>query len=97
MVTETLDLHHIEELVAPEADVVPDILPIAPISTPGQINRPVGEGKANATMVMLCRNDEIENVLSSMASVEKRFNKRFGYPWVFLNEVEFTDEFKRWV
>ncbi|KIY66469.1 glycosyltransferase family 15 protein [Cylindrobasidium torrendii FP15055 ss-10] len=56
--------------------------------------RPVGIGTANATMVMLARNDEIDGVLSSMATVENRFNREHGYPWTFLNEVEFTEEFK---
>ncbi|KAF9016819.1 glycosyl transferase [Hymenopellis radicata] len=67
---------------------------LTPAVESAHVNRPIGEGSANATMVMLCRNDEIENVLSSMNSVETRFNKRYGYPWVFLNEVEFTEEFK---
>lgn len=28
-----------------------------------------------------------------MREVEDRFNKRFGYPWVFLNDEPFTDEY----
>ena len=28
-----------------------------------------------------------------MREVEDRFNKRFGYPWVFVNDEPFTDEF----
>ncbi|KAK0233500.1 glycosyltransferase family 15 protein [Armillaria fumosa] len=56
--------------------------------------RPSGEGRENATMVMLCRNSDADGALSSIGFVEKRFNHRFGYPWVFLNEEEFTDEFK---
>ncbi|TFL07640.1 glycosyltransferase family 15 protein [Pterulicium gracile] len=27
--------------------------------------------------------------------MEDRFNRKFGYPWVFLNDEPFTDEFKR--
>ncbi|KAK7025978.1 hypothetical protein VNI00_015808 [Paramarasmius palmivorus] len=56
--------------------------------------QPVGDGTANATMVFLARNSDLDGVLSSMGHVEERFNKKYGYPWVFLNEVEFTDEFK---
>ncbi|KAL0576944.1 hypothetical protein V5O48_005051 [Marasmius crinis-equi] len=59
------------------------------------IPRPVGEGTANATLVFLARNSDLDDVLSSMDQMETRFNKRFGYPWVFLNEVEFDEEFKR--
>ena len=43
---------------------------------------------------MLVRNSELDSALSSVKQLEERFNKRFGYPWVFLNEVPFTDEFK---
>ncbi|KAM5545741.1 hypothetical protein V8D89_000779 [Ganoderma adspersum] len=50
--------------------------------------------RANAALIMLVRNSELGNALSSVKQLEERFNKRFGYPWVFLNEVPFTDEFK---
>lgn len=52
------------------------------------------EGKENATFIFLARNSDLDGVLKSMRSVEKHFNERFGYPWIFLNEEEFTDEFK---
>ncbi|EAU92099.2 alpha-1,2 mannosyltransferase KTR1 [Coprinopsis cinerea okayama7 len=51
--------------------------------------------RANATFVMLCRNREIEGVISSVRQVEDRFNDNYGYPWVFLNDEPFTEEFKR--
>ncbi|EGW33040.1 mannosyltransferase [Spathaspora passalidarum NRRL Y-27907] len=50
-------------------------------------------GKENATLVMLCRNSELEGALKSMRSLEDRFNRHYKYPWVFLNEVPFSDEF----
>lgn len=56
--------------------------------------RPVGEGTANATLVFLARNADLPGVLSSMQHLEDHFNKQFGYPWVFLNEEEFSEEFK---
>lgn len=59
--------------------------------------RPVGEGTANATLVFLARNSDLPGVLSSMQHLEDHFNKRFGYPWVFLNEQEFSAEFKSYV
>ncbi|TBU40000.1 glycosyltransferase family 15 protein [Dichomitus squalens] len=43
---------------------------------------------------MLVRNSELEGALRSVTQLEDRFNHLFGYPWVFLNEVPFTDEFK---
>ncbi|KAF5353136.1 hypothetical protein D9758_008774 [Tetrapyrgos nigripes] len=65
---------------------------VAPPKPPAP--RPVGEGTANATLLILARNSDLDGVLSSMGYLERHFNKRFGYPWVFLNEEEFTEEFK---
>lgn len=50
-------------------------------------------GKENATLVMLVRNSELEGALSSMRSLEDRFNRNYKYPWVFLNDVPFDEEF----
>lgn len=51
-------------------------------------------GIENATLVMLVRNSELEGALQSMRSLEDRFNKDYRYPWVFLNEVPFDEDFK---
>jgi alpha 1,2-mannosyltransferase len=53
--------------------------------------------RANATFVILARNSDLEGALLSVRALEDRFNRRFGYPYVFLNEEEFSDHFKRWV
>lgn len=50
--------------------------------------------RANATMLMLVRNSEIDTAAQSVQELEDKFNKRFGYPWIFLNDEPFTDEFK---
>lgn len=50
--------------------------------------------RANAAFVMLARNSELGDVISSMKSMERHFNQWFNYPWVFLNDVEFDDQFK---
>lgn len=50
-------------------------------------------GKENATLVMLVRNTELKGALDSMRSLEDRFNRDYKYPWVFMNDVPFTDEF----
>ncbi|CDO96159.1 unnamed protein product [Kluyveromyces dobzhanskii CBS 2104] len=49
--------------------------------------------RENATILMLCRNWEIEGVLRSMRSLEDRFNRRYKYTWTFLNDVPFDDHF----
>ena len=60
-------------------------------------DEPIQEGTANAVMLMLARNSELEGAVSSVRQLEEKFNRRYHYPWVFLNEEPFTDEFKQWV
>ncbi|KAH9966683.1 glycosyltransferase family 15 protein [Russula dissimulans] len=50
--------------------------------------------RANAVIVLLARNSDLNGVVKSLKQMEDRFNKRFRYPYVFLNEQEFTDQFK---
>lgn len=50
--------------------------------------------RENAAFVMLARNSELDDVLSSMYSMERHFNQWFNYPWVFLNDVDFNPDFK---
>lgn len=49
-------------------------------------------GIENATLFMLVRNYELQEALESMRQIEDRFNKRYRYPWTFLNDDDFTDE-----
>ncbi|KAH8116552.1 glycosyl transferase [Phellopilus nigrolimitatus] len=51
--------------------------------------------RANATLFMLARNSELDGVEATVRSLEQSFNRKHRYPWVFLNEVPFTYEFKR--
>ncbi|KAH9951934.1 glycosyltransferase family 15 protein [Amylocystis lapponica] len=50
--------------------------------------------RANATFVLLARNSDLQGIVTSMKQMEDRFNKKYRYPYVFLNDVDFTDEFK---
>lgn len=50
--------------------------------------------KMNSTFVMLTRNEEIEDVLKTINSIESHFNQWFQYPYVFINNEAFTTEFK---
>lgn len=60
-----------------------------------QIPPPPHPHRANATLVMLARNTDLNGVISSVEQLEARFNRKFNYPWVFLNDVPFTTDFKR--
>lgn len=59
-----------------------------------EVWEPIQDGDANAVLLMLARNSELEGAVSSVRQLEERFNQRYHYPWVFLNEEPFTDEFK---
>ena len=52
------------------------------------------DARANATFVVLARNSEAKGVEQSIRDIEARFNAQYQYPYVFLNDEEFTDEFK---
>jgi alpha 1,2-mannosyltransferase len=49
----------------------------------------------NATFVTLARNSDVWEIARSIRQVEDRFNRKFNYDWVFLNDGEFDDTFKR--
>lgn len=50
--------------------------------------------RENATFLTLCRNSDLYPMLETIQSIEDRFNNKFHYDWVFLNDVPFTQEFK---
>lgn len=50
--------------------------------------------KVSATFVTLARNSELYDLIKSIRVVEDRFNRKYNYDWVFLNDEEFTQEFK---
>lgn len=49
--------------------------------------------QANATIVMLARNSEVDGAVSSVTSLEKQFNRWFHYPIVFLNDQPWDEHF----
>ncbi|KIP09616.1 glycosyltransferase family 15 protein [Phlebiopsis gigantea 11061_1 CR5-6] len=73
----------------PYADGVPE-----EYRHPADVASPPQERKANATFVLLARNSDLNGMATSMKQMEDRFNKKFQYPYVFLNEEPFSDEFK---
>jgi len=50
--------------------------------------------RQNATLVMLASNSHIEGAVQSVHQMEDRFNRRYKYPWIFLNDEPFSDDFK---
>lgn len=50
--------------------------------------------RARACIVILCRNSDLNGASKSVKQLEEIFNARYQYPYVYLNELPFTDEFK---
>ena len=45
--------------------------------------------------LFLARNGDLDGVITSVKQMEDRFNKKFQYPYVFLNEQPFEESFKK--
>lgn len=71
-------------------------MPMTP-NDPGyyELNQIAPGPRMNATFITLARNSDIWEVARSIRQVEDRFNRRYNYDWVFLNDKPFDDRFKR--
>ncbi|POS84489.1 glycosyl transferase [Erysiphe pulchra] len=85
-----------------EADSIPEITPIEETtfhepSDPSftTINSTTDAVKMNATFVTLARNSDVWDIARSIRQVEDRFNRKFHYDWVFLNDQPFDSTFKK--
>jgi hypothetical protein len=56
--------------------------------------RSVSDVATALTYLSVARNGDLNGIVSSMKQMEDRFNKKFNYPYVFLNEEPFSEEFK---
>ncbi|CUS24427.1 LAQU0S16e01464g1_1 [Lachancea quebecensis] len=52
------------------------------------------EEPIKACFVSLVRNEDLWKLADTIKNVQDRFNDKFNYPWVFLNNEVFTEEFK---
>jgi alpha 1,2-mannosyltransferase len=69
-----------------------DTTPNPPITLP-----PPSENgpRMNATFVTLARNTDVWEIARSIRQVEDRFNRKYHYDWVFLNDRPFDATFKK--
>ena len=51
--------------------------------------------RQNAAIVMLARNSDVEGAAIAIQSLESRFNQWFGYPYVFLNDKPWDNNFEK--
>ncbi len=68
------------------------------LGTDGQsfIHSPTAPGtRMNATFVTLARNSDVWEISRSIRQVEDRFNRNYNYDWVFLNDDDFDETFKK--
>ncbi|KAI9705501.1 MAG: alpha 1,2-mannosyltransferase 2.4.1 [Candelina mexicana] len=68
------------------------VTPISPVVLPPA--KAVG-ARMNATFVTLARNSDLWEIARSIRQVEDRFNKKYNYDWVFLNDQPFDATFKK--
>ena len=55
----------------------------------------IDPNRVKAAFVILARNSNLQGIRQSIRQMEDRFNKKFNYPYVFLNDDYFTEEFKK--
>ncbi|KAJ5152160.1 hypothetical protein N7492_010455 [Penicillium capsulatum] len=60
-----------------------------------QVPNVQGSDRVNATFVTLARNSDLWEITKSIRTVEDRFNRNYHYDWVFLNDKDFDDDFKK--
>lgn len=83
-----------EKIVGPN-NKPPYLTPVPAEYYTGDIPEKHAGRRANAAIVILARNGDLQGVVHSMKQLEDRFNKKFGYPYVLLNEEKFSDDFKK--
>ena len=67
---------------------------LAAIDLPETVGgKPRQVGRMRAAFVTLVRNNELWEIVKSIRQIEDRFNRKYHYPWIFLNDVPFTQEF----
>ncbi|GME75499.1 unnamed protein product [Ambrosiozyma monospora] len=80
---------------APGSDIKDASAKEVAASPKASTQKPSTGGKEKATFVSLARNSDLWELVGSIRHIEDRFNHRFHYDWVFLNDEEFNEEFKK--
>ncbi|KAJ1911175.1 hypothetical protein IWQ60_010265 [Tieghemiomyces parasiticus] len=74
------------------ARTVHDVVQFNDVRTPPGYN--ATHLPAKAAFVVLTRNSELHPLRVAISQIEDRFNRHRGYPYIFLNDEPFTEEFK---
>lgn len=76
-------------------EVTPISAPVSSAPSAGLPPPTSSDEKMNATFVTLARNNDLWEIVKSIRQVEDRFNRKYGYDWVFLNDKPFDETFKK--
>lgn len=72
-------------------DISSDLDTYLALATTAIIDKSIDGGSGeNGTFLVLCRNNEIYELLETIQSVEDRYNYRHHHDWVFLNDEPFS-------
>ncbi|CAD6499163.1 BgTH12-04815 [Blumeria graminis f. sp. triticale] len=82
----------VSPIASPIASPVVDTTLDEEVSLPPVV---VEVSKMNATFVTLARNSDVWQIARSIRQVEDRFNRKYNYDWVFLNDELFDENFKK--
>lgn len=52
-------------------------------------------GRASATLFALVQDKDLNDMIRTIKQIESKFNNKYRYPYTFLNDEEFTDDFKK--
>lgn len=76
--------------------VIPIPLPTTTGTTTNTAQNGTGNigSRANAAFVVLLQNKDLHDMRKTMRNLESVFNHKHGYPYIFLNNVPFTEHFK---
>ncbi|KAJ3392714.1 hypothetical protein HDU92_008217 [Lobulomyces angularis] len=53
--------------------------------------------RVNAAITILCRNEDLEGIKRSLDSFDRNINENLNYPYIFINNVNFSETFKNGV
>ncbi|CAO3607271.1 unnamed protein product [Cunninghamella echinulata] len=65
-----------------------------PLTTADTTTKVIEKQPVKAAFVILARNSNLDGVRQSVRQMEDWFNRKFNYPYVFLNDEDFDEEFK---
>lgn len=52
------------------------------------------QARENAVIYVLCRNGDLSELVKTLKNHHNVFNKNYNYPYLFLNDEEFNENFK---